>query len=150
LPECLREFHEPIGLGARRDTGGLPGNGHATDFRIIQGGSAIPWNTVTITSCDRRVNRVAGHEGERRHPARRATQQRGCQPQRMDQGPTRRNYRSSHVVPGYRRGSVTTTEDPGQAGNPRRGKEEEAVGCQLGCSSTVQADLTPGKREKEG
>jgi len=130
--------------------GGLPGNWRASDFRNIQGDSAIPWNTVTNTSCDHGVSRVAGEEREGSHLARRATQQRGCQPQRIDQGPTGQNYRFFHVVPCYRRESVTTGEDPGREGNPRRGKEEEAVGCQLGCSSTVQADLTHGKREKEG
>jgi len=54
------------------------------------------------------------------HPARRATQQRGSQPQRRDQGPTGRYYRVSHVVPCYRRESVTTGEDPGRGGDPRR------------------------------
>jgi len=54
------------------------------------------------------------------------------------------------VVPCYRRESVSTGEDTGQEGNPRRGQEEEAVGCQLGCSSTVQADLTRGKQKEEG
>ena len=72
-------------------------------------------------SCDRRVNRVAGEEGEGSHPARRATQQRGCQPQRIDPGPTGRYYRVSHVVPCYRRESVTTGRDPGREGDPRRG-----------------------------
>jgi len=126
LPECLREFPKPIGCGT------------------------IPRNTVTITRCDRRVNRVAGEEGEGSHPVRRATQQRGCQPQRIDQEPTGRSYCFSHVVPCNRRESVTTGEDPGREGNPRRGKEEQAVRRQLGCSSTVQADLTRGKREREG
>jgi len=82
-------------------------------------------------SCDRRVNREAGEEGEGSHPARRATQQRGCQPQRIDQGPTRRSYRLSHVVPCYKRESVTTGEDPGREGDRRRGRKEEAVRCQL-------------------
>jgi len=128
---CLGEFPEPNGLGARRDTGGLPGNRRAPDFRNIQGDSAIPWNTVTSTSCDRRVNRVAGEEGEGSHPARRATQQRGCQPQRIDQGLTGRNYRSSRVVPCYRRESVTTGKDPGRKENPRRREKKGAVRCQL-------------------
>jgi len=63
LLECVREYPKPIGKGAIYDTGGLPGNRRATDFRNIQGGSAIPWNTVTITGCDCRVNRVVGEEG---------------------------------------------------------------------------------------
>ena len=85
------------------------------------------------------------------HPARRATQQRGCQPQRIDQRPTGRNYHFSRVVPCYRRECVTTGGDPGQGGGPRRGEGRGwAVRCQLGCSSTVQADLTRGKREREG
>ena len=70
-----------------------------------------------------------GEEGEGSHPARRATQQRGCQPQRIDHGPTRRNYGFSRVVLWYRRESVTTGEDPGREGNPRRGKPEEEVRC---------------------
>jgi len=119
---CLRELPEPNGVGARHDTGGLPSNRRASDFRKIQGDSAIPWNTVIDTSCDRRVSGVAGEEGERSHPARRATQQRGCQPQRIDQEPTGRNYCLSHVVLCYRRESVTTGEDPGREGSPRRGK----------------------------
>jgi len=131
---CLGEFPEPNGLGARWDTGRLPGNRRAPDFRNIQGDGAIPWNTVTSTSCDRRVNRVAGEEGKRSHPARRATQQRGCQPQRIDHGPTERYYRVSHVVPCYRRESVTTRRDPGRGGDPRRRKEEAAVRCQLGAA----------------
>jgi len=108
--------------------------------------------TVTITSCDRRVNRVAGEEGEGSHPARRATQQRGCQPQRIDQGPTGRYYRFSHVVPCYKRESVTTGEDPGRGGDPRRGKKGRGGGSEVpaSCSSTVPADLTRGKREREG
>jgi len=118
----LRELPEPNGLGARHDTGGLPGNWRASDFRNIQGDSAIPWNTVTNTSCDRSVSHVAGEEGEGSHPTRRATQQRGCKPQRIDQWPTRRNYRFSYVVLCYRRDSVTAGEDPGREGSPRRGK----------------------------
>jgi len=77
-----------------------------------------------LASCDRRVNRVAGGEGEGSHPARRATQQRGCQPQRIDQGPTGRYYCSSHVVLCYRRESVTTGEDPGREGDRRRGEKK--------------------------
>jgi len=115
--------------------GGLPGNRPTTNFRNIQGGSAIPWKSVTITSCDRRVNRVAGGEGEGSHPATRATQQRACQPQRIDHGPTGRYYHFSRVVPCYRTESVTTGEDPGREGDPRRGggggEEEEAIRCQL-------------------
>jgi len=75
-----------------------------------------------LASCDRRVNREECEEGEGSHPARRATQQRGCQPHRIDPGPTGRNYRFSHVVPGYRRESVTTGGDPGREGDPRRAK----------------------------
>ena len=52
---CVRELPEPNGLGARRHTGGLPGNRRASAFRNIQGDSAIPWNTLTNTGCDRRV-----------------------------------------------------------------------------------------------
>jgi len=74
-----------------------------------------------LASCDRRVNRVEDEEGEGSHAARRATQQRGCQPQRIVQGPTGRNYRVSHVVPCYRRESVTTGKDPGRERDPRRG-----------------------------
>jgi len=40
--------------------------------------------------------------------------------------------------------SVTTGEDLGREGDPRRGKEVKAARCRLGCSSTVQADLTVG------
>ena len=54
------------------------------------------------------------------------------------------------MVPWYRRESVTTGEDPGREGDPWRRK------CRGGgskvpamCSSTVQADLTCGKRERE-
>ena len=112
--------------------GGLPGNWRAPDFTKIQEDSSILWNTVTSTSCDRRVNRIAGEEGEGSHLARRATQQRGCQPQRMDQRPTGRNYRCSHMVPCYKRESVTTGEDPGRGGDQQERKEEEAVGCQVG------------------
>ena len=138
--------------GQDEDTGGVPVNRRAPDFRNIQGDSAIPWNTVTDTSCDRRVSRVVGEEGdEGSHPVRRATQQRGCQPQRIDQGPTGRNYRASHVVPCYRRESVTTGRDPGREGGPRRG-ESKGGGSKVParCSSTVQADLTRRKREREG
>ena len=83
---------------------------------------------------------------------RRATQQRGCQPQRIAQGPTRRYYyRHSHVVCCYRRESVTTGRDPGRGGDPRR-RKSRGGGSQVParCSSTVQADLTHGKREREG
>jgi len=128
----------------------MPGNRRASDFRNIQGDSAIRWNTVRNRTCYSRVSWVAGEEGEGSHPSRGATQQRGCQPQRIDQGPTRGNYRFSSVVLCFRRESVTTGEDPGREGNPRRGKEEDEVRCQLDCSSTVEADLTRGKREKEG
>jgi len=124
LPEFLRQFPESMSLGARRDMGRLPGNWRGTDFRNIEGGSAIPRNTVTITSCDRRVSRVAGEEGEGSHPARRATQQRGCQLQQIDQGPTRRYYHFSRVVPCYRRESVSTGKDPGRGGSPRRRKKQ--------------------------
>jgi len=74
VASCLRNFPEPIGLGATCDMGGQPGNLRATDFRNIQGGSAIPWNTVTIMSCKCRVNRLEGEEGEGGHPVRGATQ----------------------------------------------------------------------------
>jgi len=72
-------------------------------------------------SCDRRVNRVVGEQDEGSHPARRATQQRGCQPQRTDFEPTGRYYRFSRVVHGYRRESVTPGRDPGREGDLRRG-----------------------------
>jgi len=72
-------------------------------------------------SCDRRVNHVADGGGEGSHPASRATRQRGCQPQRIVHRSTGRNYRFSHVVPCYRRESVTTGGDPGRGGDPRRG-----------------------------
>jgi len=111
-----------------------------------QGGSSIPLPGVTEASCDCRVNRVAGEEGEGSHPAKRATQQRGGQPQQRDQGQTGQNYHYSHVVLCYRGECVTTGRDPGPEGDPRRGKEEEGVRCQLGCSSTVQGDLTVGSR----
>jgi len=129
----------------------VPVNRHAPDFRNIQGDIAIPWNTVTSTSCNRIVSRVAGEEGEGSHPARRATQQRGCQPERIDHGPTGRYYRQSRVVPCYRRESVTTGSDPGRGGGPSR-RERKGWGSKepASCSRTVQADLTRGKREREG
>jgi len=124
--------------GQDSDTRGVPGNRRVPDFRNIEGESAIPWNTVTSRSCDRRVNRVAGEEGEGSHRARRATQQRGCQPPRIDLGPTGRNYHSSRLVSCYRRDNVTTGGDPGHGGGPRRSKGMRwAVRCQLGCSSKV-------------
>jgi len=91
-----------------------------------------------LGGCDPRVNRRS------RRRARGVTQQRGCRPQWIDHGPTGQYYHFSHVVPCYRRECVTTGEDPGQEGDPRRGKEEEAVGCQPRCSRTVEADLTMG------
>jgi len=74
-----------------------------------------------------------GEEGEGSHPARRATQQRGCQPHQIDQEPTGRNYRVSRVVPCYRRESVTTGRDHRRERDPRRGERvrEGAVRCQL-------------------
>ena len=113
--------------------GRMRGIRSATDFRNIEEGSTIPRNTVTITSCDLGVNRVVGEEDEGSHPVRRATQQRGCQPQWRDQGPTEGYYRLSHVVPSYRRASVTTGRDPGQGGDPRRRKKGEWGG-QCGAS----------------
>ena len=101
----------PEGQDIKR--GGLPCNRRTTEFRNIQGGSAIPWNTRTITSCDSRVSCEAGQEGEGSHAARRGTQQRGCQPQPIDQGPNRGNYHFFNVVPCCRRESVTTGKDPG-------------------------------------
>jgi len=76
------------------------------------------------------------------HSARRASQQRGCQPQWMVLEPTERNYRSFHVVPGYRRESVTTGGDPRLRDRREESGKEEAVRYQLGCSSTVPAELT--------
>ena len=72
------------------------------------------------------------------HPVRRATQQRGCQPQWIDQGPTGRSYRFSQVVPCYRRESVTTGRDPGPEGDPGR-RKGKAGGSKVParCSSTV-------------
>ena len=123
----------------------------ATECSPSHRGSAIPRPGVTEASCDRRVNRVAGEEGEVSHAARRATQQRGCQPQWIDQGPTGRHYHFSHGVPCYRRESVTTGADPGREGDARTWNEGEAVRCQLEYSSTVQADLTVGSgRGKAG
>jgi len=124
--------------------------GRATECSPSHGGTAIPQPGVTEASCDGRVNRLAGEEGEGSHLARRATQQRGCQPQRIDQGPTERYYHFSLMVLCYRRECVTPGEDPGRDGDPRRGKEEGAVMCQLGCSSTVEAELMRRKREREG
>ena len=129
----------------------MPSNRLAPDFRNIQGDSAIPWNTVTTTSCDRKVNRVADAEGEGSHPARRATQHRGCQPQRINQGPTGRYYRFSHVVPCYRRESVITGKDPGRGGDSRRIKSKRGGSkVPASCSSTMQADLMRAKWEREG
>jgi len=65
------------------------------------------------------------------HPARGATQQRGCQPRRIDLGLTRQSYRFTRVVPCYKRESVTTGGDPGREGDPRKGVEEGAVRCHL-------------------
>ena len=109
----------------------MPSNRRASDFRNIQGDSAIPWNTVTNTSCARRVNQVAGGEGQGSHPARRATQQRGCQPQWIDQGPTGRNYRVSRVVPCYRREWVTTGRDPRPGGRPKQEREQGGGGSKV-------------------
>jgi len=128
--------------------------GSATDFRNIQGGSAIPWNTVTITSCDRRVNRVEDEEGEGSHPARRATQQRGCQPQRIVLG--RPNEITASLTWSLVTGERASLPEGIPDARETRGEEEEeekwwAVWCQQrGCSSTVQADPTRGKREREG
>jgi len=52
-------------------------------------------------------------------------------PQLIDEGPTGRYYHFPHVLPCYRRESVTSGGDSGRGGDPRRGKEEEAVMCQL-------------------
>ena len=57
---------------------------------------------------------------------------------------TRRNYCFSHVVPCYRRESVTTGGDPRPRERGEERREEEAVMYWLGCSSTVQVDLTVG------
>jgi len=84
---------------------------------------------------------------------RRATQQRGCLPQRtrIDQGPTGRHYRFSRMVPCYRRDRVTAGRDPGRGGDPRRRKSKGGgSNVPASCSSTVQVDLTRGKREREG
>jgi len=40
--------------------------------------------------------------------------------------------------------------DPVEDPSRRESREGGAVRCQLGCSSMVQADLTRGKREREG
>jgi len=53
--------------------------------------------------------------------ARRPTEQMGCQPQRIVLVPTGRNYRFSHVVPCYRRESVTTGGDHRLGIGARRG-----------------------------
>ena len=148
---CLREFSESNDLGARRVHGRrCLVNRRASDFRNIQGDSAILWNTVTNPSCDCWVSRLADEEGQGSHPARKATQKRGCQPQRIVPEPTERNYPFSHVVPYYRRERVTTGGDP----RWRAISEERKVGgskVPARCSSTVQADLTMGSgRGKAG
>jgi len=141
---CLGEFPEPNGLGARRETGGLPGNRRAPDFRNIQGDSAIPRNTVTSTSCDRRVNRVAGEEGEESHSAEGvpATADRPRADRMklplLSRGPLVQE-RERH----YRKGSRTK-------GEPKEGRREGGSKVPAMCSSTVQADPTRGKREREG
>jgi len=101
---------------------GVPGIPRTTDFRNIPGGSAIRRNTVIITSCDRRVNRIAGEEGVGSDPARRPTEQKRCQLERIVLAPTGRNYPFSHVVPCYRRETVTTGRDPrlGERSDERR------------------------------
>jgi len=54
------------------------------------------------------------------------------------------------VVPCYRRESVTTGGDPGRGGRPKEGEGGGRSKVPAGCSSTVQVDLTRGKREREG
>jgi len=54
-PQTLKGYR-----GERVGDGLSPRIRRAADFRNIQGGSAISWNTVTTTGCDRRVNRGRG------------------------------------------------------------------------------------------
>jgi len=93
-----------------------------------------------LASCDRRVNREECEEGEGMP----ATSDRPRADQTklplLSRGPLLQE-RERH----YRRRSRTR-------GRPQERKEEEdgTVRCQLGCSSTVQADPMRGKREREG
>ena len=71
----------------------------------------------------------ADEEGEGSNTAMQATQHRGCQPQCIEPLPIETNYRFSHVVPYYRRESVTTGGDPRLGDRRKEMEKEEAVRC---------------------